>query len=84
MLGESVTLDWTASCGATEYEVDFYYWKTSTSSWQPYFLWTTPDDFKQVWPVVEADFYFRVRAKDGAAVGDWSVDSYFSWANPAP
>lgn len=79
--GESVTLQWSPVCGATEYDVLLYYWKVSTSSWEWYYQWNTGNDYFTVWPVLSSDFFFQVRAGNGVDVGSWSAASYFTYSN---
>jgi hypothetical protein len=74
-----VLIDWDPVCGATEYELHMEFFRTSDMQWVWYYVWNTPNDFYTVWPVLDADLRFRVRAGDGTNWGSWTEWSQFTY-----
>jgi lysozyme len=71
---DSVTMSCAAFSGATSYAFQIEYYDEGSSSWNDYYAYTSTTQQKTFWPVLDAAFRFRVRAKSG---GVWSPYSNY-------
>lgn len=79
--GPSVTMSVDPFDGASGYEFEIDYFKTSTGKWAPYYGYSTAKPSKTFWPALDAAFRFRVRATSpggDSASSPWSAFAFGS------
>lgn len=78
---DSVTLRCNTFPGASQYTFDIEYYSPSSHSWKAYYQYVTSSPNKTFWPVTDAPYRFRVRAKKNGTWTPYSNKNAFAYGS---